>query len=426
MIEKAKLIELLKENKDVSDFEISFVSNDERQLYYVGKNLETNRAVKHESVTVTVYSDEEDLRGSSSFAVNVFDGEDDVREKIKDTVKHALAAKNKWYPLTENTESIDKPSDGEIDLNATALKIADAVFATKDRDDCALNATEIFVAAASENFLNSRGVNHNFCKMRAEFETIPSAKGESEDVEVYNYTTLREINGEKITSNIENLLAFSRLRAKAVKASELDIPEGVPIVIRSEVAAELAKAVVEDMTYESHTKKVNHFELGDRIACEKLNMTLTGDGEDVYGLGPIDSHGNVLGKREIIKDGKVVSLWGSNRFAHYMNEEITGAFNRVKVDAEGDDSYKTEKHILVYSFSAPQIDWEIGYIGGEVRLALYFNGDGYVPITGFTVSGNVFEALKNMGFSKCREDYMDSRVSYSGPKYWILPNMSIN
>ncbi len=426
MIDTAKLIEIIKENGSVSDYEMTWSQSDERQLYYVGKALETNRAVKKESLNVMLYVDEGQERGSSSFVVNVFDDENSIKEKVEETVKRASAAKNKWYPLTENTESVENAVSEEIDLNAEALKIADAIFDADNKDGSGLNATEIFVTKAKHHFLNSKGVSHSYDKLRAEFETIPSAEGEHESVEVYNYTSLREVDSAKITTDVKNLLGFAELRAKAVKASEVEIPSGVPVVIRSDVAGELAMTITNDMSYAAHYQKFNHFEVGDKIACENLNITLTGDGEDAYGLGPIDSHGNVLHEKEIVRDGLVTALWGSNRFAHYMGEEATGDFNRVVVRAKGDDAYKTEKHILVYSFSSPQIDWEVGYIGGEVRLALYFNGEGYIPITGFSVSGNVFEILGDMGFSKCTEDYMDSRISYSGPKYWILPKMSIN
>ncbi len=426
MMDISKLIEIIKENEKVSDYEISWSQKDERQLYYVGKALETNRAVKHESLNVMLYVDEGDERGSSSFVVNVFDDEDSVKEKIEDTVKRASAAKNRWYPLTENTENTEKTVSDEIDLNSAALTIADAIFSVDNNEESGLNATEIFVSAARHHFLNSKGVSHSYDKLRAEFETIPSAEGEHEAVEVYNYTTLRETDSKKIACDIKNLLGFAELRAKAVKASDIDIPSGVPVVIRSDVAGELAMTIANDMSFASHYQKFNHFEVGDKIAHENLNITLTGDGEDAYGLGPIDAHGNVLHEKEIVKNGTAVALWGSNRFAHYMGEKATGEFNRVVVSANGDDAYKQEKHILVYSFSSPQIDWEVGYIGGEVRLALYFNGEGYIPITGFSVSGNIFEVLNDIGFSKCTEDYMDSRISYSGPKYWILPKMSVN
>lgn len=93
MMDISKLIEIIKENESVSDYEISWSQSDERQLYYVGKALETNRAVKRENLNVMLYVDEGEERGSSSFVVNVFDDENSVKEKIEDTVKRASAAK---------------------------------------------------------------------------------------------------------------------------------------------------------------------------------------------------------------------------------------------------------------------------------------------------------------------------------------------
>lgn len=425
MIELDKIVEILKNTDGVSDYEIFSKSNDERQLYYVGKNLETNRAVKTEKINVVVYADKDEKRGSSSFVVGVSDDEDTIKDKALDTVKRALAAGNKWYPITEKAKNINSSVSEKTDLNETALSIANAIFSQDNREEGQLNATEIFVGVTHNGFVNSKGVAHHYDSMKAEFETIPSWSGE-EEVEVYNYTSLRELDSNKISSGISELLDCAKMRSEAVKADTLNIPKNIPIVIKSDVAAEIAMNIAGDANYSSHYQHINHFNVGDKIANEKFNLTLSGDGENKFGLGPIDSHGNILGEKKIIENGKVCSLWGDNRFGYYMNEEVTGSFNRAVVTAEGDDSYKSEKHILVYTFSAPQIDWELGYFGGEIRLATYFDGEKYIPITGFSVSGNIFESLSEVSFSTEQEVFMDARFSYSGPKYWIVPKMTVN
>ena len=99
----------------------------------------------------------------------------------------------------------------------------------------------------------------------------------------------------------------------------------------------------------------------------------------------------------------------------------TGEIPCVVVDAPSYD-YKKEKHIIVEHFSAPQLESYSGYFGGEIRLARYFDGKKYIPITGFAVSGNIYDAAKNMKFSKEKT----SSLNYSGPRYFIFDKLSIN
>ena len=63
-----------------------------------------------------------------------------------------------------------------------------------------------------------------------------------------------------------------------------------------------------------------------------------------------------------------------------------------------------------------------GYFGGEVRLARYFDGEKYVPLTSFTVSGNIYKSLKNVKFS----NEMTTTRSYKGPKYFIFNDLDIS
>ncbi len=66
---------------------------------------------------------------------------------------------------------------------------------------------------------------------------------------------------------------------------------------------------------------------------------------------------------------------------------------------------------MVKSFSDFQVDEMDGYFGGEFRLAYLYEGGEKKILTGGTVSGNIFEAQKNLKFSA--EKYGDAL--YEGP-----------
>ena len=84
--------------------------------------------------------------------------------------------------------------------------------------------------------------------------------------------------------------------------------------------------------------------------------------------------------------------------------------------------YKKKPHLIIETFSAPQLESDSGYWGGEVRLARYYDGKKYIPLTGFSIAGSLYEDLKSVGFSE--EEAVQSR--YKGPKYMIFKGIKIS
>ena len=124
----------------------------------------------------------------------------------------------------------------------------------------------------------------------------------------------------------------------------------------------------------------------------------------------------------MIKKGIASNCYGDIQFGHYLGEKsITGNLPVCEVKAEG-IALKKEKHLIIENFSSPQMEEDSGYWGGEVRLARYFDGKKYIPLTGFSIAGDIYEDLKHVEFSK--ENTVESR--YKGPKYFIFKNIKIS
>ena len=51
-----------------------------------------------------------------------------------------------------------------------------------------------------------------------------------------------------------------------------------------------------------------------------------------------------------------------------------------------------------------------------------YDGEKYIPLTGLSISGNIYEAIKTVKFSK--EEYSGRKLK--GPKYMILRNIDIH
>ena len=71
--------------------------------------------------------------------------------------------------------------------------------------------------------------------------------------------------------------------------------------------------------------------------------------------------------------------------------------------------------------SGLQLDIYNDYIGGEVRLAYYFDGEKEIPVTGISISGKLSDALSNMYLSEKEATY----ESYKGPEYAVFDKIEI-
>ncbi|MGN1406098.1 MAG: metallopeptidase TldD-related protein, partial [Erysipelotrichaceae bacterium] len=140
-----------------------------------------------------------------------------------------------------------------------------------------------------------------------------------------------------------------------------------------------------------------------------------------------DGNGIVLKSKKLIENGMVKNLYGDIQYGSYLDiKNITG--NYTVMELVNNDkpitkqAMKKEKHLIVSYFSSPQLDESTGYFGGEVRLAFYYDGEKYIPLTGLSISGNIYEAIKTVKFSK--EEC--SLRKLKGPKYMILRNIDIH
>ena len=71
--------------------------------------------------------------------------------------------------------------------------------------------------------------------------------------------------------------------------------------------------------------------------------------------------------------------------------------------------------------SGLQVDVYNDYIGGEVRLAYYFDGKEKHPVTGISISGKLSDALRSMRLS----ERVESVGRYRGPAYALFEGIEI-
>lgn len=420
-MKNTEIVKCLKANKKISDYELTSVNKESKELFYVLKHLEVNRAVNVTTQIVTVYVDSKDLKGSSTVVVTAADDQKSLSKKLNNAVKACKNAMNKYYPLPTNQTPI-KEDGKDIDLNEVANKIAQIIAKASDSDKGWINSAEIFVSKNTTEFISSKNIHHKSVAYDYAFELIPTYTNGIEEIELYRFYDTNVTKYEEIERKIKGILKKAQDRSNAKTLKEVKIDKNIKVLVKNDMITKIMGNFKDNLNYSSIYTRQSHYEIGSTISDSKFTMKLNSYVKGCSKSRSFDAHGIALKEKTIIKNGKAVSMWGDPRFGYYLNQkEITGDLPIIEVSGPSYD-YEKEKHIIIENFSSPQLEATTGYFGGEVRLARYFDGKKYIPLTGFAISGNIYEAIKDAKFSKRKV----TLPTYKGPKYLILDHISIN
>ncbi|MBQ1774729.1 MAG: hypothetical protein II174_03520 [Erysipelotrichaceae bacterium] len=422
MMKKNEILSCLKGNKKISAYEVSIIDKDSRELFYVLDHLEINRAVKVKTTAITVYVSDARTTGSSSITVTAADDLKSLNTKINAAVKKAASAKNPYYPLTAKTENIRNTKKGNQDLNEIATKVAKAIFKANVYKNGWINSTEIFVSSFKEEFINSNGVDHINDSFKIEVECIPTWSNKKEEFELYKFYESNRFDSKAITEEIDDILKLAKARSQALTLKDVKLPEDLPVLVKNDMLETIVRNLASDLNYRSLYMHQNHYNKKDVLSNTAFDMTMKAMIPGCAASRKFDSHGVVLKSVKLIDKGVVKNNYGDIQFGHYLDEKkISGNLPVCEIKAET-MPYKKKPHLIIETFSAPQLESDSGYWGGEVRLARYYDGKKYIPLTGFSIAGSLYEDLKSVGFSE--EEAVQSR--YKGPKYMIFKGIKIS
>lgn len=422
MMKKNEILACLKANKNISAYELSILDKDSRELFYVLNHLEINRAVKVKTISIKVYVSDKKSTGVSTVVVTAADDAKSLTGKLKKAVKSAKAAKNPYYPLAEKKENIKALDPKKKDLNQIATKVAKAVFKADVYKNGWINSTEIFVSQFREEFINSNGVDHISDSFKIEVECIPTWSNKKEEFELYKFFESNKEEYGKITKEIDEILNLAKARSVAKTLKDVKLPEDLPVLVKNDMLEYIARTFASDLNYRSVFMHDNHYSKGDKVSDTPFDLTMKPVISGCSASRKFDSHGTLLSSVKLIEKGVVRNTYGDIQFGYYNKEKkISGNLPVAQLNAEGSE-YKKAPHLIIENFSSPQLESDSGYWGGEVRLARYFDGKKYIPLTGFSIAGNIYEDIKNVRFSK--EEGQTSR--YKGPKYMIFKGLKIS
>lgn len=397
---------IIKENKSVSDYRINTTETQSYELFFVHKNLETVRSTSTTDTSVTIYVEHDGNLGSANFSLYASTTEDELREKVASAVEKALLIDNKYHTLPQNETTVQtiKSNFADYEPCELAAKISNAVFSANTDSNSSINALEIFINKIKVSVENSRGINKSEIKYDAMVEAIPTYNGE-ESVELYKFFKFSEFNEKNITEEIARSMNDVHARSIAIKPQT---PIKCNLVLNEPELRQLFMYLKDELNYSSVYASQNAFSKGDKIqnnpTGDLITITMCGKIKGSPDSAIFDADGVTLKDTQIIKDGEVVRYYGANRFAQYLGEEITGELPCINVETGTlcDDELTKAPYIECVSMSGLQVDVYNDYIGGEVRLGYYYDGENKVPVTGISIAGKLSDILSSARLSQTK------------------------
>lgn len=417
----------LDQNKEKTDYRISEVRTESRELFFVHGKVETSRATDTKATHVTVYCLHDGKLGDSDFDVYESMDENSILDKIAKAVERAKLVFNEPYELPSD-ETLDEkmPTDlDKYDPTDLAAQIADTVFSCETGEGGSINALEVFLYKDTRRVRNSRGIDKSETSYRVMIEAIPTYTTEKESVELYEDYRFTFFDREKLKKEITEKMAQVKARYEAQKPAT---PMKTTVTLRAGEIRALLSELASGLNYGSVYMHANRFKVGDDLQeggnGDRLNVTMKGIVEGSEDSSYFDADGTTLRDRQIIKDGVVTSYFGANRFGRYLGEkEITGDLRCCEVGKGSLTKTELEKtpRLDVVSMSGLQTDVYSDYIGGEIRLAYMFDGEKTFPVSGITMSGRLSEALASLRLT----DDSEVEGAYKGPSRFVIKNMNV-
>ncbi len=406
-----QLMDMLKRTDAVDEWLVSDKRIESSELFFVGSNLDMNRSKKVRHISVTVYknfvSDGTKYKGSASTRVSPAMTRNEIDKKIAQAALAATFVKNPYYELVEPTDEFIKQVESKFDSDQLAAHLPKIVLSLYKRDkyeNGRINSCEFFLEKIDTRIINSCGVDEQFSAYKGKIELVVDWKETGEEVEIIEIIDFSDLDSSRIENIVAKTLDNARLRATALPMPKLgDIPvllvkDNVNEFLRYYIAKSNASLV-----YQKYSDAIIGESLqGKEGDGDRLNITLLPEVTGSVMSRYIDEDGVKLHESELIKNGVLLRYHGDNRHSQYLHVNPTGVIGNVsaKGGSQVFAQLKEDPYLEIRYFSDFQMDEWTGDFGGEIRLAIYHDGESKIPVTGGSIVGNIKDVQSDMLLSK--------------------------
>lgn len=416
----------LQANSHLMGYKINVHKKESYELFFVKGKLETYRRTDTCDKEVTVYVAHDEFLGDAQFFVYPYTTDEQLNNSIEEAISKAKLINNPTYNLPPKEEgSYEVESNFPVyEPEELAALISKTVFEANTLENASLNAVEVFINKHTETVANSNGLNKTQVRYNAMVEAIPTYNGQEQSVELYEQYNFSQFSPEALHHEIAGMMDAVKARYEAVKP---DFPMDYKIILNPLELSQLFDMLVDNMRYVTVFSHNGMYHKGDMMqkapVGDLLTIKMAGQAPGNASSSRFDKDGLTLGECTLVENGKVINYYGSNRYGQLLGEVPTGSMECLCV-APGSipvDAMQEGRYLEVISMSGIQADCFTDYIGGEVRLAYYHDGEKTIPVTGISFSGSLEAALNTIRLS----NNLVTHDSYLGPEKAVLEQMKI-
>lgn len=402
----------LNSNKKISNWVIKKETKNSKELFFIKKKLDMNRAVSFTEYKVKIFVDFEEnaekYTGDVVFTIGASDSKEDIAQKTEFAVKQALYVKNKAYPLYDNHS--EKYAKTKSESNIQKLidnfdKFAELINHdySKDGIKSGINSLELFVVDTQISVLSSLGTDVSYDTSNVTFELVTDNNEGKESVEIFDLVDVRDFDTEKIGKMITEQLKETDQRSEAKKCPQM---KKTKVILSNDAVQQLLKYYLDKSTDRLIFMKMSNYEVGKKLQSENANSKITLKAVPMLANAVhqqlVDPDGIILGEKTLIQDGVVKNVMAGSKIGHYLGLPVTGYTDNFTVDAgdKSESELRTGEYLEIKTFSDFLTDNATGDFGGEFRLAIWYKDGVQTPVSGGSLSLNLNRIQDKMLFSK--------------------------
>jgi len=424
-----RIVDALRVHAGIDDWTLRLERSRGVQIYLVGNDIESIRLVSHEAYEVELFNDHpapaggggpDVARGSATIPLARVDlGR--LPAILDDAVTMARLINNPLWELAGPAQMPDVELadatlvDGPGAL-AAGLRAADEIRELAERERASgvrLSGAELFLTYYEDELANSQGASASATSTRVLMEVTLLARGTQDETEYFRQSEARRISDLGLVETVRfgAELARDKLRAAAPRTRQ------GPVVIAGEALNQMMAGPVTgapgaylfQTSARAAYEHLSRFELGGSVYGEREpagdRLTMRANARRPYGVSSYrwDSDGLPAQDLLVIEAGVLRARPAGLRYAQYLGIPATGRPGVAEMSpgtASRASLLDRDGPVLeVLDFSSPNVEGIGGDFGMEIRVAYETGPDGRRPITGGSVTGNLFEAMANARFS---------------------------
>jgi PmbA protein len=442
-----RLVDALGRHPAIHDWTARCQRGRSAQTYLVGSDVENVRQVEREAYEVEVFNDHEvdgaSVRGSATIPISRADLER-LPEVLDTASVMASLVHNPPWSLPEPGNELPEVDLADPQLT-TVEGLLGAVTEAADRirelaaaesaNGVRLSAAELFVDTIDEELVNSRGLLAHATSTKLLLEVVLLARTGDTEAEFVRQAESRRLLDLRIEETIieSSRLARDKLRATAPRTRMGAVVIGGDALTQlfGGTAVNQTGALLTQASAATAYSNLSRLEVGQPIYGDRElagdPISLRANARLPFGVASYRFDGDGVPAHDllVIADGVLQARPATQRYAQYLGLPASGRPGMTQV-APGTAS--TSQMLAgdgpfcqVLAFSAPNVDVLTGDFGMEIRLGYEHEAGTTRPVTGGSVTGNLFEALTNVTLAA----ETHTLTTYAGPIAMRFANLQV-